>query len=42
MSSRLHEYCNDPSIPICLIRGLVEAIGLGILYMQVLYICECE
>ena len=29
VSTRLHEFCNNPSNPICIIKGLVEAVGLG-------------
>ena len=29
ISSSLLEFCYNPSNPICLIRGIVEAVGLG-------------
>ena len=28
-SQGLLEFCNDPDNPICVIRGLAEAVGLG-------------
>lgn len=29
LSQELHDHCLDPNIPICLIRGVTDAIGFG-------------
>ena len=38
LSQELHNRCLDPNIPICLIRGVTDAVGFG--KLQVVNDCQ--